>query len=135
MASMHPSRLLVLIGAALGAASLGFDAVQSTSTSSWSMVAADAWPGAALIGAIAILGMVGHRAEGFTPAGSVVSIVFVSTAALLLVGKYIDASKAVDTLRLGGHTASIGIGMWVLASGITVTIVGSLWSTSRRIAS
>lgn len=99
------------------------------------MVTADAWPGAALIGAIAILGMVGHRAEGFTPAGSVVSIVFVSTAALLLVGKYIDASKAVDTLRLSGHTASIGIGIWVLASGIAVTVVGSLWSTSRRIAS
>lgn len=130
---MHPSRVLILVGAAIAAGSLALDAVQSETATSWSMVTADAWPGVALIGVIAIFAVAGHVTEGFTPAGSVVAVTLSATAALLLVGKYIDASKAIDALRLGGHTASIGIGMWVLAAGILITIVGSLWTTSRRL--
>lgn len=131
---MHPSRVLILIGVAFAAASLAFDAVQSSTATGWSMVAADAWPGVVLIGVVALFAVAGHISEGFTPAGSVISITLAASAALLLVAKYIDAARAIDTLRLGGHDASIGPGIWVLGAGIVVTIVGSLWSTSRRLA-
>jgi len=131
---MHPSRVLILIGAGFAVASLAFDAVQSPTATGWSMVAADAWPGVVLMAVIALFAVAGHVSEGFTPAGSVISITLASTAALLLVAKYIDAARAIETLHLGGHDASVGPGMWVLGAGIAVTIVGSLWSTSRRLA-
>jgi hypothetical protein len=130
---MHPSRILILLGAAVAAGSLALDALQTATATSWSMVAADAWPGVALIGVIAIFAVAGHVTEGFTPAGSVVAVTLASTAALLLVGKYIDVLKAIDTLQLGGHTVSMGAGMWVLAAGVLITIVGTLWTTSRRL--
>ena len=97
------------------------------------MIVADAWPAVVITAIIAVFAVAGQIAEGFTPSGTVISMVLAASAALLTVAKYIDAVKAIDVLQLRGHTASIGAGMWVLAAGIAVVIAGSLWSTSRRL--
>ena len=133
IAAMHLSRILVLVGAVVAAASLPLDAVRSPTSQNWSMIVADAWPAVVITAIIAVFAVAGQIAEGFTPSGTVISMVLAASAALLTVAKYIDAVKAIDVLQLRGHTASIGAGMWVLAAGIAVVIAGSLWSTSRRL--
>ncbi len=125
---MHRSRI-VLVGAALVAlAAMPLPHLQADLTGSVNGVTGDAWPAAVALVLLALLALVGDRAEGFGPGRVLVGLMLAGFAVVFTAVKAADASQAADLA--GG---SIGYGVWVLAVGAVLGVVGTLASISRTL--
>ncbi len=125
---MHRSRLLILAGAAVGGGALLLPHLRSAATGNVNGVTGDSWPAAALLGVAALLALLGDRGEGFGPLRALATVGLAGLAIVFTAVKVADAGRAADLTD-----GSIGYGLWVLAAGALVVLVGALVSLSRKL--
>ena len=130
---MHPSRLVVLTAAAVGALSLP---VRYLTTDLVGVVAgwdAAAWPGVALLLAAGVVALTGDRREGLPAPGTVLVVLLTAAATVFALAKLVDAGSAVDVVDQAAGTASIGVGAWMLAATSVFALGGAVATASRRV--
>ncbi len=126
---MHWSRLLLVAAALAGSAALPLPFLRGGAAGSVNGLTGDAWPAAAALGVLALLALLGDRAEGFGSVRVLLALLLAGFAVVFTAVKVADASQAAD---LGG--GSIGYGMWVLAGAAVAAVGGALGSISRKLA-
>ena len=130
---MHPSRVVILSSAFVGAVALLMPFVSSPMTGSINGIDGYAWPAVALAAVPAVFALIGDRREGFWTPLALLAIVITSGAALFTVAKAIDAADAAQTARTLIGEGSIGAGTWILVVAMIGSLFGSVWSLSRRV--
>ena len=130
---MHPSRIVIIAGTALGAVALLFPFVSTPLTGSINGIEGYAWPAVALISVPALLSLIGDRREGFHPPIALLSIVIAAGAALFSVAKAIDATGAAQEARTLLGEGSVGTGAWVLLVAMLTVLAGAVLTLSRRV--
>lgn len=132
MGAVHPSRIVIVVGVVLAAASTLLPFVTSSPTGSVGG-AAETFPVVALLLPLLVAALVGDRREGFTRWGAIVAASVAAAATILSVVKMIDAMRAVRDLQSIGIDAVIGLGPWVLSAGAFAGLMGAALSLSRRL--
>ena len=125
---MHRSRLTILNGAVIGLLTLPL--VRFPVTGNVNSIDGDGWPAVALIGMVAVLALLGDRAEGLAMAPALVAAATSGAAMVFSVLKLTDASNAADTIP----DASIGVGAWVLVAAAMITLTGVALTLSRKLS-
>ena len=130
---MHPSRIVILAGFVVAAASLALPFTNSELTGVTNGIDGDAWPAVVLLLPIAVGALLGDRREGFGRWVTVLAALGAAIATVFAVQKLVDATRAVQLYERVGIEANVGPGSWVLIAGCLTVLVGSTLSLSRRI--
>lgn len=130
---MHPSRIVILTGTALGAVALVLPFVSSPLIGTINGIDGYAWPAVALAALPALLALLGDKREGFWTPLALLAIVATAGAALFSVAKAIDAADAAQTARTLAGEGAVGVGAWVLLVAMVTALIGSVLTLSRRV--
>ncbi len=125
---MHRSRIVIVAAALVALAALPLPHLRSDLTGTVNGFSGDSWPAAASLGVLAVLALLGDRAEGFGPARVLVGLALAGFAVVFTAVKVADASQAANLA--GG---SIGWGIWVLGAAALLGMLGTLASISRKL--
>jgi len=91
--------------------------------------AADTWPVMLPLVPVVVLALVGDRGEGHRLPVAAAGLLLSCAALAFAVAKVIDAVGAVRPVE----TAAVGVGIWAVAAGASLAVLGSLLAFSRRI--
>lgn len=130
---MHPARIAIVAAAALAAGSLVLPYVTTDlvgDTGGWD---ATGWPAVGFLTCSALVALVGDRREGLPGPGTLLTTLLAAAACVFAAAKFVDAARAVDTFEKTAAAASIGPGIWLLATAALIGLAGSLWTASRRV--
>lgn len=126
---MHRSRIVILTGVLAAGLALFLPQARFPTIGPADGFAADSWPVMLPLAPVAVLALVGDRAEGHRPVTAAAGLLLSCAALVFAVAKVIDAVLAVRPVA--GATA--GAGAWVVAAGAALAVLGSLLAFSRRI--
>ncbi|MDH3425111.1 MAG: hypothetical protein OEM22_00425 [Acidimicrobiia bacterium] len=126
---MHPSRVVIVLGAIVGTAALSLPVVEFSARGSVNGIEGDLWPAMALIGFPTLIAVFGDRAEGFTKLSALAAITASSGALVFTAFKIADAVKATNDTA-----ATLGLGGWVVGGVCLVVLVASVSALTKRLA-
>ena len=78
---------------------------------------------------VALMAVLGDRGEGHRLPAATAGLILSCAALVFAVVKVIDAVAAVGPIE----GAAVGVGIWVVAAGAGLAVLGSLLAFSRRI--
>ncbi len=128
---MHPSRLLVSIGAVVVAVSLPLGFLSSPETGRLNGVTGAAWPAAILVAPVLVVALRGDRRARPGAAVVLAGALLAAGATLFGVAKLVDALRAARLLATLGVGASVGPGAWLLPAGTVLVLAGTALAVSR----
>lgn len=126
---MHRSRIVILAGVVLAGLALLLPQARFPTLGFVDGFAADTWPVMLPLAPVALLAVIGDRAEGHRPPVAAAGLLLSCAALVFAVAKVIDAVLAVRPME----GAAVGAGTWVVAAGAALAVLGSLLAFSRRI--
>lgn len=126
---MHFSRVLIVVGAVVGAAALALPVAEFPVRGPVNGIEGDLWPAMALLAIPALIAILGDRAEGFGKVAALVAISASSGALVFAAFKVADAVKATDDAA-----GTLGLGGWVVGGACLVVLVASLAALTKRLA-
>lgn len=126
---MHRSRLLILAGVLLAGLALFLPHARFPGIGAADGFTADTWPVMLALLPVALMAVLGDRGEGHRLPTAAVGLLLSSAALGFAVVKVVDAVAAVGPIE----GAAVGVGIWVVAGGAGLAVVGSLLAFSRRI--
>lgn len=130
---MHRSRILLLVGAVLGVASLFLDFLVTDLVGDVGGLDAEIVAGVALLVALGVIALIGDRREGLPAAGTVLVALASGGAVLFAVAKLIDAGRAAQAIGAVAGEARIGVGAWVLLAAAIIGLIGAVLTASRKV--
>ncbi len=126
---MHRARIVILAGVVTAGLALFLAQATFPVLGPVDGFAGDAWPVMLPLAPVAVLALMGDRAEGHRPVTGSVGLVLSCSALAFAVAKVIDALQAARLVE----GAAVGAGPWVVAAGAALAVLGSLLAFSRRI--
>ncbi len=126
---MHRSRILILIGALLAGLALFLPHARFPGIGAADGFTADTWPVMLALLPVALMAVLGDRGEGHRLPAATAGLILSCAALVFAVVKVIDAVAAVGPIE----GAAVGVGIWVVAAGAGLAVLGSLLAFSRRI--
>ena len=126
---MHRSRLVTLAGVALAGLALFLPQARFPTVGPVDGFHGAAWPVMIPLGLLGLMALLGDRAEGYRPFPGALALLLSCGAVVFAVAKVVDAAAAARPLE----GAAVGIGVWLVAGGAALALVGSLLAFSRRL--
>jgi hypothetical protein len=126
---VHRSRIVILAGVLVAGLALFLPQARFPTIGPADGFAADTWPVILPLAPVALLAVIGDRAEGHRPLTATTGLLLSCAALVFALAKVIDAVLAVRPVE----GAAVGAGAWAVAAGTASAVLGSLLAFSRRI--